>query len=275
MISVLQADAYCGFSAWISAHDEGHREGAQPVFVGRILWPGCDEAEDAVIKLYPTDSCGVANEVVGFTANAIRGVPQPAKGAVILLPQAILPAFEIDLSPYVDKGTGLAVCWVATLVQSARPFRFLRRLASFEQNQLAAFFKSKFAHMLAGVDHITGNSDRSDANFLYLDDMKYVAIDQGSVGGGPYWHSSWPDDRATNQLHLMAEREMTASQLPAWYTSVLREGLATQELWHSVSDELRQNLVGLLDSDQIETIVEYMSARSSNGTLAQACGRLL
>ncbi|BDB29519.1 hypothetical protein CTP10_R69340 (plasmid) [Cupriavidus sp. P-10] len=275
MISVLHADAYCGFSAWINDHDAVHATGAQPVFVGRVLWPGASEPEDTVIKLYPADSCGVANEAIGFTANAIRGVSQPARGGVILLPQGMLPTFGADLTAYVDKGAGLAVCWAATFVQNAKPFRFLRRLASFNQSQLAAFFKSKFAHVLTGVDHVTGNSDRSDANFLYLDDMKYMAIDQGSVGGGPCWHTSWPDEMALNQLNLMARRELTPSQLSSWYTSVLQEGMATQDVWPAVSERVRGDLAGLLGPAQIDTIVEYMSARASNGTLAHACGRLL
>ncbi|CAM3391753.1 MULTISPECIES: hypothetical protein [Cupriavidus] len=275
MISVLHADAYCGFSGWVSDHDAVHATGAQPVFVGRVLWPGASEPEDTVIKLYPTDSCGVANEVIGFTANAVRGVDQPARGGVILLNREMLPVFDADVTAYVDRSTGLAVCWAATLVQNAKPFRFLRRLSTFDQDQLAAFFRSKFAHILTGVDHATGNSDRSDANFLYLDDMKYVAIDQGAVGGGPYWHSSWPDETAGNQLNLAAQREMTASQLSSWYASVLQEGLKTQDIWPEVSNQLRRDLIGLLDSEQIDTIVEYMSTRASNGTLAQACGRLI
>lgn len=273
MVSVLQADAYCGFSAWIHDHDAAHVSGAQPVFVARVMWPGSIEPEDAVIKLYPADSCGVANEVIGYTANAARGVAQPSRGGVLLLPRSMLPVFEGDLSVFLDPRENLAVCWVASFVQNAKPFRFLRRLASFNRCQLDAFFKSEFAHVLTSIDHVTGNSDRSDANFLYRDDMTYVAIDQGAIAGGPHWHATWPDDMAPNQLNVMARNAMTASQLSCWFASVLREGNATQAAWPSVTEQLRTNLAGLLDAEHIDTIVNYMSARASNEALAQACGR--
>ncbi|WP_232346244.1 hypothetical protein [Cupriavidus sp. USMAA2-4] len=270
----MTSDVYGGFASWIESADTAHAPGAQPIYVGRVTWPGTTEAEDTVIKLYPASSCGVANEVIGYIANAKRGIPQPPRGGIILLPEATLPAFALDVAKYVDKKSGFAVCWATSLVQNAKPFKFYRRLVAFDRTRLNAFLKSNFCHTLTGLDHITGNNDRSDANFMCVDDLKYLAIDQGSIGGSDHWHINWVDDNPKNQLLALARDELAVSQYAAWQAHALSESNTTRDLWPQTNSELQTNLKPLLKADQIATILEYMSGRATITTLAQATGQL-
>lgn len=274
MISILSADSYGGFASWINGPDEGHNPGGQPIFIGRVTWPGSEEPVDTVIKLYPADSCGVANEVIGYVANAKGGIVQPPRGGVLVLPTSMLPPFAIDTQKYTQQGSGVAVCWATPFIQGAKPFRFYRRLAAFDRSRLTAFLKSKFCHMLTCVDHVTGNNDRTDANFMCLDDFKYIAIDQGSVAGGFYWHINWPEDAPKNQLFELARTELVASHFASWQADTLTQAGISNGIWPETIDLIRTNLEGILAPAEIDTIVDYMHSRATVKTLAQATGHL-
>lgn len=270
MMQILTVDSYSGFLAPL-----GSAQGAQPIFIGRITWPGALEPEDAVIKLYQKDTCGIANEVIGFEANAARGVAQPKQGAVLMLPRSALPDLNLTLDEYVDAATGLCACWVTSFEQGAEPFKFIRRLSSFSQKQAEAFYKSKFCKLLVGVDHVTGNNDRHEGNFLYKDDLHYIAIDQGCVGGGLTWHSMWPDPRPNNELALLAQRNLAPSHVANWQAEAIIEYQTAQESWRQIISGIANSLLGLIEKEHIETITDYMSERANSHDFAKSCGRLV
>lgn len=275
MITILTSDAYRGFSAPINAIAEHAKPGAQPIFVGRVIWPGSEEPEDVVIKVYEPLTCGVANEVIGYTANALRGISQPKRGGILLLPASLLPPLGVDLTSLLDPESGLAVCWITSLEQHARPFRYVRRLSTFTEKQLQAFYKSRFCLSLTGVDHVTGNNDRHDGNFLYLDDLQYLAIDQGSVGGSVTWHTIWPDETARNELLALVQENLSASQLAVWHSNALIEFYKTETIWNNVSEKLSELLRGLLTQDQIDTITSYMDRRVHGTRFQASCSALI
>jgi hypothetical protein len=274
MISILTADSYRGFSSMLES-SVPVKSGAQPTFVGRVLWPGTSEPDDAVIKLYESDSCGIANEAIGFAANSMRGVKQPRYGAILLLSQRELPKLNLDLTKYIDAGTGIAACWATSLEQQTKPFRFVRRIPTFTASQISAFYKSQFCRVLTSVDHVTGNNDRHEGNFLYLDDLSYLAIDQGCVGGGAKWHASWPDPRPRNELLALVETTLSPSELSLWKAAAILDHERSQASWVSHFNVLASELTGILDEDQIETIIEYMAERANGTNYAVGCGRLL
>jgi len=274
MIPILGEDSYRGFSAWINEVNPAANEGAQPLFVGRLQWASGATPSDAVIKLYETGTCGVANEMIGFVANHYCGVNQPQKGAALILPADALPPMTIDVSPFVDRDTGLTLCWATSLEQNAKPFRFMRKLSSFSEKQVQAFYKSKFCRTLAGVDHISGNNDRHEGNFLYVDDLNYMALDQGAIGGGGFWHTLWPDDMASNELLRLVQTDLKTSQITSWYAQALTEYHQTREAWERVNAALPSVLHGLLDHGPIATIIDYMRSRSSGTQFEATCGAL-
>lgn len=267
---ILTVDSYSGFLARLSA-----TKGAQAIFVGRVTWPGLAEPEDAIIKLYRKDTCGIANEVIGFEANLARGVSQPRHGAVLLLPKSVLPDLNLKLDEYVDAGTGICACWATSFEQGAEPFKFIRKLSSFSQKQTEAFYKSKFCKLLAGVDYVTGNNDRHEGNFLYKDDLNYLAIDQGCVGGGLAWHSMWPDPNPINELALLAQKNLTASHVANWQTEAIIEYQIAQESWRQILPGIENSLSGIIDKEHIDTIIDYMSDRANSHDFAKSCGRLV
>jgi hypothetical protein len=275
MITILTPDSYRGFSAQLGNTQVAAEKAAQPIFVGRVLWPGLNEPEEVVIKLYETDSCGVANEVIGYVANALRGVRQPKRGGILLLSERELPDLHRTLDNFVDKNTGLAACWITSFEQNAQPFRYIRRLSSFSRKQTDAFYKSPFCVKLVTVDHVTGNNDRHEGNFLYEDDLKYLAIDQGCVGGGKYWHKSWPDASARNELALLAQKFLHGSQLAKWQADAIMEYEKSQSGWPGILAQISLIMPSLLEKDEIETIVEYMQARTAGTAFAISCGRLI
>lgn len=274
MISILTADSYRGFSSLLESSVCANA-GAQPIFVGRVLWPGASEPDDAVIKLYESDSCGIANEAIGFAANCMRGVKQPRHGAILLLSPRELPKLDVALTKYIDAGTGIAACWATSLEQNAKPFRFVRRIPTFTASQINAFYKSLFCRLLTSVDHVTGNSDRHEGNFLYLDDLSYLAIDHGCVGGGPRWHSSWPDPSPRNELLALVENTLNSSELSLWKAATILDHERSQASWVVHFKALASELTGILDAGQIETIIEYMAERANGTNYAVGCGRLL
>ena len=272
MIQVLTVDAYSGFLAFMG---EGAKAGAQPIFIGRIVWPGDGQPSDAVIKLYKIDTCGIANEAIGFAANRARGVMQPEKGAVLLLTREAMPDLGLDIEDYIDKETGVCACWATSFEQGAEPFKFIRRLSTFSQKQSDAFYKSKFCKLLAGVDYVTGNSDRHEGNFLYKDDLKYLAIDQGCVGGGLTWHKMWPDPNPRNEISILAQENLGSSHLAEWQTGAILEYEIAQQGWSKILDDIAKSLPGLLDADGISSIIDYMTGRATGSEFAVSCGRLI
>lgn len=273
MIQILTSDAYRGFSSWLKEATPSPKDAIQVIFIGRIRWPEDHENTDAIIKIYKTNTCGVANEAIGYTANAMKGVDQPRRGAILLLDKTTLPDLGY-LNEFIDQATGLAVCWLTSYEQTAKPFRYIRRLPSFTDRQSHIFFRSQFCQRLAGVDHVTGNNDRHEGNFLYIDDLRYMAIDQGCVGGGAFWHTLWPDDNASNELLLLVKNNLTASQLSEWYASALADYHSATPLWADVIDKIGAILIDLLPQDQIQMIINYMAARSASNQFAESCGKL-
>jgi hypothetical protein len=271
MITILSADSYRGFSAPVPTYHAG----AQPAFIGRILWPGCEEAEDAFIKLYQTTTCGTANEAIGYAANTLRGVAQPKKGAVLLLSKRELPQLDIDLKDFIDSESGLAICWATLLEQNVKPFQFMRRLSSFSEKQLSTFYRSRFCCLLAAVDHVTGNDDRHEGNFLYRDNLNYLAIDQGRVGGGLNWHTMYPDNTAINQISVLAQRNLSAAHLVKWRADAIMEYESAQPHWDSFFKKIVASLSGLLGRDEISMILAYMADRASGPKFAISCDKLI
>lgn len=272
MVPILTSDSYRGVSARLP---DFCPKGAQPVFIGRLLWPGEADVSDSVIKLYESDTCGIANEIIGYVANDLRGIEQPKRAAIILLSATNLAGMGIHLDPFLDKSTGLVACWATSLEQNTKPFKFIRRLSTFSGKQVKAFYKSKFCKSLSSVDHVTGNNDRHEGNFLYIDDLRYMAIDQGCVGGGLRWHATWPDPAARNELVELTHAELDGSDLAAWVADAILEHDKTQEAWSGINQRIKDNLRGVLDRDSIETIVEYMQGRAVGPTFTSSCRRLI
>lgn len=272
MVPVLANDSYRGLSAEILL---GAENSAQPLFIGRVLWPDGSAPEDVVVKLYEASSCGIANEAIGYVVNALLGVRQPRRAAILVLSKHQIPKLNRDLSTYVDPDSGLAVCWITSFEQNSKPFRYLRNLSSFSKKQSDAFYKSTFCLKLAAADHVTGNNDRHEGNFLYEDDLKYFAIDQGCVGGGMYWHTSWPDTNARNELAILAQQFLSGSQLAAWRASAIMEYEKAQGSWEGIFAQVSLALQDLLGADEICSIVEYMRGRASGPAFASSCERLI
>lgn len=271
MITFLSSDAYRGFSAQL---DLGQPH-AQYAFIGRVQWPNCAEAEESVIKLYQHDCCGVANEAIGYASNALLQVAQPRKGAVLILRAEQLPPIYQKQADFIDPSTKLVVCWTTSFEQNSKPFRYIRRLPSFAEKQATAFYKSAFCQRLTMVDQVTGNNDRHEGNFLYRDDLDYLAIDQGCIGGSPYWHRSFPDQCAINQLIRLAQENLQASAWAEWRTKAIIKFETDHPGWESFFRALKPSLAGLLESDQIDTILDYMRDRTDHHDFARACGNLL
>lgn len=272
MIPVLTSDSYRGFSTNLPDLDSN---GAQPAFVGRLIWPGDLEASDAVIKIYAPQTCGIANEVIGYIANDLRGIPQPKRAAIVLLNESNLEGTEIPVDTFIDKDTRLIACWATTLEQNTKPFKYIRRLSTFTEKQSRAFYQSRFCKELSSIDHVTGNNDRHEGNFLYIDDLKYLAIDQGCVGGGLSWHITWPDRSARNQIVELVHSELQGSPLVTWVAEAILEHEKTQSIWSRIKEEIRLNLTDLLDAESTETIVEYMHDRVLGPNFATSCRRLI
>jgi hypothetical protein len=272
MVPVLANDSYRGLSAEILLDAENS---AQPLFVGRVLWPEETAPEDVVVKLYQTNSCGIANETIGYVVNALRGIRQPRRAAILVLSKHQLPTLNQDLSSYIDPENGLVACWITSFEQNSKPFRYLRKLSSFSKKQCDAFYKSAFCSKLATVDHVTGNNDRHEGNFLYEDDLKYFAIDQGSIGGGIYWHTSWPDANARNELAILAQQFLSGSQLAAWRAAAIMEYEKAQTSWESIFAQILHDLKDLLGAEEVRSIVEYMRRRATGPAFASTCERLI
>jgi hypothetical protein len=272
MIPILTSDSYRGFSNDI--HDFGPG-GTQPLFVGRIIWPGQTHASDVVIKIYRPDTCGIANEVIGYVANKVRRIAQPLNAAILLLEANHLIGVHDSIEKYVDQRSGLIATWVTSLEQNTKPFSYIRRLPTFSAKQAKVFYKSLFCKSLSSVDHVTGNNDRHSGNFLYIDDLKYLAIDQGCVGGGLYWHTTWPDNRAKNQLLEITHTEFSGSELSSWTAEAILEHERTQSIWDNLKAEIECNLKNLLDDETCDTIVKYMDARITGSTYTESCGKLI
>lgn len=239
-----------------------------------MRWPNDSQNTDAVIKLYEAHTCGTANEAIGYTANALRGINQPRRGAILLLGKEMLPDIGRDPAEFVDPASGLSACWATSYEQNAKPFHYMRRLSTFTDKQSKAFYKSRFCQLLAGVDHITGNNDRHEGNFLYIDDLKYQAIDQGAIGGGAFWHTLWPDNEARNELLLLVQQNLSASQIAAWYASAILEYQNSNSAWTAIAEEITGILTNLLTPEQIATIITYMTARAVGNRFAESCGNL-
>ncbi|NHZ33932.1 hypothetical protein [Massilia rubra] len=110
---------------------------------------------------------------------------------------------------------------------------------------------------------------------MYEDDLKYLAIDQGCVGGGKYWHTSWPDPHPRNELAILAQSFLNGSQLAAWRAAALMEYGNAQSSWDAILAHVSAMLPGLLDADDIDTIVEYMRGRATGPAFATSCERLI
>ena len=202
-------------------------------------------------------------------------MPQPKYGGILLLSKEALPDFQYDVTPYVDEDSGLAVCWATSLEQNAKPFSYFRRLSSFTERQILAFYESSFSQTLVGVDHVTGNSDRHEGNFLYIDEMRYLAIDQGSVGGGAFWHTMWPDAYAQNKIFDRTKATLSKASFSKWSAKAILEVEATYQVWESLPDTLRPILRNLLNDEQISIIFEYLATRSEPGHFKNKIGKLL
>jgi hypothetical protein len=272
MVTILPSDSFRGFSAAID--QPGQAIGDTVKFIGRVCWPGDANPTDAYVKVYRPSTCGVANEAIGYAVNTLRSVPQPRRGAVLVLSYAQASTI-VDDATFIDSEEGTALCWATALELDAKPLRYMRTLPSFSEKQLLAFIKSSFTHRLSEVDHVTGNNDRNNGNILYLDDLNYLAIDQGNIGGGLNWHTLWPDAAATNELIRLAHRTLARSDLAAWQSAVILEHQRTALKWPEYIGKIQPALQGLLDEAQAATICEYMLGRASGNGLANSCGALL
>lgn len=272
MIPILSSDSYRGFSTNLllsSATD------AQPAFVGRLIWPDAVQSEDAVFKLYKTDTCGIANELIGYLLNKENRIAQPKLAAIVLLTPENLNGISLDLADYTDSASGMIACWTTSFEQETKPFKFARRLSTFTNRQIKAFYKSQFCKGLSIVDHVTGNNDRHEGNFLYKDDLHYLAIDQGCVGGGLYWHKTWPDRNARNELLALAHLELSTHEWKAWASETLVTHNNSSDQLRDYLQKMKAELASVLDDDAQELIVEYMSDRATDATFATSCGRLI
>jgi hypothetical protein len=151
----------------------------------------------------------------------------------------------------------------------------MRHLSSFSKKQMDAFYTSAFCIRLTTVDHVTGNSDRHEGNFLYEDDLRYMAIDQGCVGGGKYWHTTWPDRNPRNQLALLAQANLQGSRLAGWRAAAMMEYEGAQSSWPGIFTDMAPMLKGLLTQDEIDVIINYMAERSTGPAFATSCERLI
>ena len=273
-IPILTSDSYRGLSVNLAASSID-TSGAQPVFVGRLVWPGTNRTDDYLIKLYPPTTCGIANEVIGYAANALRSIAQPKKAAILLLPPNAVSGLGFDAADFIDEKSGLIACWLTSFEQGAKPFKYIRRMPSFSKKQATAFLRSKFCIALTTVDYVTGNSDRHDGNYLYIDDLNYLAIDQGCVGGGVYWHKNYPDKFAINELVKTAQATLNSSEMAAWTSQALLEHGKTQSEWKHILPTMGLALQGILDAEAIKTIVQYMGDRATGEAFATACGHLI
>ena len=102
-----------------------------------------------------------------------------------------------------------------------------------------------------------------------------MAIDQGCVGGGKYWHKSWPDANARNELALLAQKFLHGSQLAKWQADAIMEYEKSQPSWSGILAQISSIIPSLLEKDEIETIVEYMQGRTAGTAFAISCGRLI
>ncbi len=271
MIPILSTDSFRGPSTTLLNFGKS----AQPVFIGRVLWPGDSIPTDAIVKPYETGTCGVANESIGYIANTVLGIAQPKRAAVLLLSESALSGLGYPTKDFVDIESGLCLCWVTTYEQETKPFKFIRRASTFSQRQLKAFYKSRFCRQLASIDHATGNNDRHEGNFLYIDDLHYLAIDQGCVGGGPLWHRFSPESNPRNEVLALAQSECNASEWATWVSETLVEHQKTQQAWALIRSNIERFVADLLDPADLETIVEYIDGRISGPKLAESLGRLL
>lgn len=271
IIPVLSADSYRGTSS--NLLDMGRS--AQPVFIGRVIWPGDPTPIEAIVKPYEIDTCGVANDAIGYIANAALGISQPRRAAILLLSEKQLAGLGIPSEKFFDARSGVCACWVTTYEQGANPFKYIRRASTFSERQLKAFYKSTFCRKLASVDHATGNNDRHEGNFLFIDDLHYLAIDQGCVAGGLLWHRFSPDPNPRNEIRILAQTECNASEWALWVSETLIEHERTQAAWPAISLMLAGIVAGLLEAEDFETIVEYIEGRVTGPKLAESLGRLI
>lgn len=272
MIPILSTDAFRGPSTLLL--DMGGKT-AQPVFIGRVIWPGDSVPTDAVVKPYEAGTCGVANEAIGYIANSLLGIAQPERAAILLLTEDSIAGLGFPTEKFIDRDSGLCLSWVTTHEQGTKPFRYIRRTSTFSEKQLKAFYRSRFCRQLASVDHVTGNNDRNEGNFLYFDELHYLAIDQGCVGGGIYWHILSPDSNPKNEIRALAQSECSSSEWAIWVSETLTEHQRTQQTWAMVDSKIGEIVTDLLDADDLQTIVEYMDRRVSGSRLAESLGRLL
>lgn len=275
MIHFLGNDAYRGFTAPFDTARKATGAGDCASFVGRIAWPGEPIPSAAVIKLYGKETCGTANELIGYFVNALRCVAQPQAAAVLLLTEQQVPPLILNAGEYLDSASGLVACWVTSYEQNATPYSFIRRLPTFTERQRHTFYQSTFCRALASVDCSTGNNDRHEGNYLYVDDLNYLAIDQGCVGGGHYWHRNWPEANPRNEIVQAAKQALTPVQLARWVGRAIIEHENCAQGVGGGLEGVRHLLPGLLSAEAIDTIVKYMQERTLGPHFNQVCGSLI
>lgn len=274
MIEILSSDSYHGFAAELATGVPSNRVPDQIAFIGRVKWDAGSPVQAAVVKVYRHETCGVANELIGYVMNHYRGVAQPRKAAVMLLRPDQLPPMFADSTPFVNPDAAVAVCWLTSFEANARPFSTVRRPSSFSTRESTAFYCSEFCRALASVDTVTGNNDRHDGNFLYVDDLHYLAIDQGCVGGGPRWHLAWPDFNPSNEIVRAIEGELTDARRNQWYSHAILEHEQSAPQFLEGIEALKQLLPGLIGDDEIVVISEYMQKRVPAEVFSKICQRL-
>lgn len=241
-IPVLPSSAYLGFvtlpkypGAIACTH------AANIIFDARIKPQG----EHAYIKIYPPGFTSLCSELVGYSLNWAKQIPQPRKAALLRINTSDLNLAKLGAHADWLRTREKWWAWCTAVMPGEPTLHTMRGLADTKEHE-RKLLRHADTRAIAAADAHYGNGDRNSGNlieFFEADTLRYGAIDQG-MALGTFNLSFFGPMASETELIKMARRVYNKNSRKEFLQAVQAHCLSNRRAWHEVRH--RTQLRGLL-----------------------------
>ena len=194
-VSILPSGAYQGYVDNVVEGADG------ATHIALVDFDGSERGIRAVVKLYPKDSMGIYNEIIGYMLASSLKIPQPSRAAVFPIEVAML--HEVPTWMPTEAQYWLAWCteWIPKKsikpwfnkikgIQGKPPDKKTRKAYRRISADLKRWLK---APNTASFDDWVANNDRNMGNLIRMGRGDYRIIDHGRLFNAEPWFMNQVD----------------------------------------------------------------------------------
>jgi hypothetical protein len=235
-----------------------------------LLRFGSGDTRRAYVKLYPPDSRGLINEILGYLLAEALGLCVPPRAAIAMIPPAAVPAPPSWLPPGQPAPAWCTQDLAAPSIKIAYRLDAASPLSAVVQELREA----DTTPAVVAFDDWLANVDRNLGNLLRLAKGRYCLIDHGRVLTGPNWRAEDldPAGQYQNVLRTLLDAFVTDPDTDS------AMGAASRRHGHALTvtrTELGHWCTLLLSEEDRGAAVDFLASRAAEEAILQRYHLLL